>query len=180
MKKKKNTSAQKDKESRATPREEFRNKLTAQIKRVYRSKAKAINFKDSDKAFLLVALKRALSHDSYKEDIRELEKREVDARTAIDKAKVTRKGLEEAAKIMGWIKGGGKNSRLRKTILTPEEEKDLIRTFKSLQMFRRIPKEGEGDFEGEEVVDVLFAENEAGAGVDKTEDGCEEASNALK
>jgi hypothetical protein len=152
MKKKISTSAQKDEESRATPREEFRNILTSQIKRIYRSKAKAINFKDSDKTFLLVALKRALSHDWYKEDIRGLEKREGDARTAIYEAKDIHKGLEDAAKIMGWIKGGGENSRLKKTKLTPAEEKDLIRTFKSLQMFRRIPKEGEDEFEGEEVL----------------------------
>ena len=151
MKKKKSVSVQKGEESQANPREEFRNKLIAQTKRVYRSKAKNINFKDSDKAFLLVAFKKALSHDWYKQDVRELEKREDDARTAIYKAKDIRKGLEESAKIMGWVKEGGKNSRLKKTKLTPKEEKDLISTFKGLQMFRPIPKEDEDDFEGEEV-----------------------------
>ena len=46
--------------------------------------------------------------------------------------------MEEAAKIMGWIKEnkeGGKKTRIKNTKLTPAEEIELIRAFKSLQMF---------------------------------------------
>jgi hypothetical protein len=146
MKKKKSVSVQKNEGSQTNPREEFRNILASQIKRIYRSKSKTINFKDSDKAFLLVAFKRALSYDWHKEDIREFEKREGDARRAVDEAKDIRKGLEEAAKIMGWIKEnkeGGKKTRIKNTKLTPAEEIELIRAFKSLQMFKPIPKKGE-------------------------------------
>tara|TARA_B100000959_G_C14710370_1_gene512633 strand:+ start:206 stop:757 length:552 start_codon:yes stop_codon:yes gene_type:complete len=106
------------KKTNAELQEEFRKELTDQIKRIYHSKAKTINFKDSGKAFLLIALKRALSYDWLKEDIRKLREPEQETQAAIHKEN----------------KPNDKKTRLRKTKLPPDSEKALIDRFKILKV----------------------------------------------